>query len=795
MAEALPTGRQTARSAENLVFAAIVVVFILVSSAYNVVTPAGEGVDEISHLAYTLYLKNNHALPVLPFEDRPGTVLMGYHPPLYYIVAALVIAPLDTSDLARALLTNPHFYWIEGYGPGNRNVFLHSPTTGEDSFPYHGVVLAIHLLRLLSTLQGVAALFVIRAMLRRLLAERTALILTATAATGFQPTFINTFSVAQNDCMVALLVMAGVLWCIRYVEDPCQDKRFSCPLVGGIILGTALLVKETTLALGPVYAVAIGLVALRTRRWGQSARAAGVVALAMLLIAGWWYARNILLYGDPLAQTVYSALYASSLHAGPYRWGDFLAFVQQLRRNYWGAFGYVHILMDQRVGDAFWLAVAVAIPGFLVALIKRRRDPSFCVSWVLAAVAVASFFSLFVRWSMITGGGAAHGRYFVAIMPVVAAATVIGLRQLTSKRWPIGPVAYAGGMVAFGIAAPFAVIAPAYRPPIATAAEIRTARTIGATFGGELELVSADVTPDRVSPSGTATVTLYWRTARSTDSDLKFRVRAVARDGTVIFDKEYWPAGGGVPTYTWPVGVTYRDSFPLPVPGNTAPGRARILVSVQQAAVGWLSSTGGREVTLGDLAIATVPKVPRVPADATPVFASFGKEIDLIGYRIAGSAQAGGSLDVRLYWKAATTPTEDATVSVQILNARGKLVAQNDSEPARGQAPTSTWPENVVVVDDHEVPLPPDLAPGVYQVIVALYTRPSLARLRVTHGGVASDHLDLAGLTVPEVRATGLIVAAKNRSCHRALLHPSGREEDDLLLAGDACAFHRFVGM
>lgn len=650
-----------------------------------------KGVYEVSHLAYSLYLKNNHALPVLPFVDRPGTVLMGYHPPLYYAIAALVITPLDTSDLARALSTNPHFYWIEGYGPGNRNVFLRSPTTGDDSFPDRCVVLAIHVLRLLSTLQGIAALFVIRALLRSLLAGRTTLILTATAATGFQPTFINTFSIAQNDCTVALLLMAGVLWCVRHVEDPFRGERFSSPLVGGIILGTALLVKETTLALGPVYAVAIGLVALRTRRWGQAARAAGVVALATLLIAGWWYARNVLLYGDPLAQTVYSALYASSLHTGPYRWGDFLAFVEQLQRNYWGAFGYVHILVDQREGDAFWLAVAIAIPGFLVALVRRRRDSTFRVSWVLAAVAVGSFLVLFVRWSMITGGGAAHGRYFVAIMPVVAAATVVGLSQLTPKNWPIGPVAYAGGMVAFGIAAPFAVIAPAYRPPIATAAQIDAARPMEATFGGELELVSADVTPDRVSPSGAATITLYWRIARPTDSDLKFRVRTVARDGTVIFDKEYWPAGGGVPTYTWPVGVTYRDAVPVPVPGNTAPGRARILVSVRVATGGWLISAGGRETVLGDLAIATIPTVLRVPADATPVSASFGKEIDLVGYRIAGGAQAGGSLDVRLYWKAATAPTEDATVSVQILNARGRLVAQNDSEPARGQAPTSTW--------------------------------------------------------------------------------------------------------
>src|SRR5438874_12897796 len=81
----------------------IVALFTVLSLVYTFVVPAGEGVDEMLHLSYTLYIKNHLALPVVPLVARADTVLMGYHPPLYYAMAALLISPIDTGDFEQAL--------------------------------------------------------------------------------------------------------------------------------------------------------------------------------------------------------------------------------------------------------------------------------------------------------------------------------------------------------------------------------------------------------------------------------------------------------------------------------------------------------------------------------------------------------------------------------------------------------------------------------------------------------------------------------------------------------------------
>ena len=88
-------------------------------------------------------------------------------------------------------------------------------------------MLAIHLLRLVSTIEGIAALIVARALLRLLLANRPILVLTACAAIAFQPTVLNTFSVAQNDGTVALFILLGIFWCVRFVDRACWQAKTS----------------------------------------------------------------------------------------------------------------------------------------------------------------------------------------------------------------------------------------------------------------------------------------------------------------------------------------------------------------------------------------------------------------------------------------------------------------------------------------------------------------------------------------------------------------------------------------
>ena len=60
-------------------------------------------------------------------------------------------------------------------------------------------------------------------------------------------------------------------------------------------------------------------------------------------------------------------------------------------------------------------------------------------------------------------------------------------------------------------------------------------------------------------------------------------------------------------------------------------------------------------------------------------------------------------------------------VFLQLLNAEGVLVAQRDSEPGAGSAPTTSWPVGELVTDNHALRIPSSLPAGSYRLIVGLY--------------------------------------------------------------------------
>lgn len=531
------SSRFAGKKLERYAFAVIVIIFIGLSLVYNVATPAGEGVDEIPHLRFTLYVKEHHALPILPFHARNDTVLMGHHPPLYYILAAILVTPLDTTDLRVALPPNPHFIWIEGYGPGNRNVFLHSPVTGQDPWPYRRIILAIHVLRLFSTLLGVAALLASRALVRRLIPGSEALVLAATA-----------------------------------------------------------------------------------------------------------------------------------------------------------------------------------------------------------------LFALFLRYSILVAG-VGHGRFFIAILPILASAMVIGLSKLTPRRMPLLPFALAATMLSYGVLAPFLIIIPAYQSPVVASASSGSDAAPIAVFGNELNVVGTRLDPAVVRPGGASRLTIMWSRSAPISADLRFRARVVARDGTVFFDKEYWLAGGGVPTNTWPAGVTYRDIVVIPVPSNVTPGRARAYLSVGPAnGTWWLDQTGRREVRVGQLALSAAHTLARIPDGARAVGAVFERGLELVSAEVEPLAQPASRVKVTLFWRANRRIDEDLTVSVRALDAADKLVGQSDGETAGGLAPTSTWGPGHLIVDSHQVDLPTVHPDPPFRIVVILYRRPSLQRLSVVSSGVHGDLVALGAV-------------------------------------------------
>jgi mannosyltransferase len=168
----------------------------------------------------------------------------------------------------------------------------------------------------------------------------------------------------------------------------------------------------------------------------------------------------------------------------------------------------------------------------------------------------------------------------------------------------------------------------------------------------------------------------------------------------------------------------------------------------QRLIEGWLAThaykAGDRwysRVRLATYGVAPLPEIPAVALDAR-----FGERIRLRGYTLAGDWFAPGDvMPVTVFWEAQAPVTERYKVTVQLLDDAGKLVAQHDAEPGDGLMPTTMWDPDQILADRYGVPLPGDLPPGRYALIVGLYHVATGERLPVATGG---DHVVLCDVDI-----------------------------------------------
>ncbi|HEX5416263.1 MAG TPA: hypothetical protein VFZ25_11395 [Chloroflexota bacterium] len=124
-------------------------------------------------------------------------------------------------------------------------------------------------------------------------------------------------------------------------------------------------------------------------------------------------------------------------------------------------------------------------------------------------------------------------------------------------------------------------------------------------------------------------------------------------------------------------------------------------------------------------------------ARSQPLDARFGPAMLLRGY---DEEWAADHLTVRLYWESTRPIDHSFTVSVQILNPAGQMVAQHDGVPGVGHLPTTEWPADRVIRDDHTIAVSrgEDLS-----ISVVVYDPATLQRLPLQGGAGSGDRLML----------------------------------------------------
>ncbi len=133
-----------------------------------------------------------------------------------------------------------------------------------------------------------------------------------------------------------------------------------------------------------------------------------------------------------------------------------------------------------------------------------------------------------------------------------------------------------------------------------------------------------------------------------------------------------------------------------------------------------------------------------------PINADFNRQITLTGATFNRPAAPNTMLNVTLFWQAVAPVANDFTVFVQLVDANRRIVAQSDGQPQQGFYATPNWQPGERITDLHLLPLPLDILPGTYDLLIGLYEAGSGARLQIldSAGQFQSDYVKIPGVVI-----------------------------------------------
>jgi hypothetical protein len=807
----------------------LLALFLVIGLAYSVTTPLFEAPAEGSHFRYARFVAERGALPPIPADIQ---FPQEHQAPLYYLLTGLLISPLDLSQPPLPEPNPYHVYNNPGPREDNRNSYYHTPA---EAFPYRGAVLAVHLGRLVSLIMGGLTVLATYAVACELLAGwpilaplpapdtansewRIAnsgalhslairyslfairqlpqvLALGAALLTALNPQFVFISSVMSNDTTASAMSAWALFFALRILRRGITWQR---SLLLGASVGLAAASKLNGLVMLGLAVLALALAGLPIPAPLRSGRAVAddpaglengqrrglalwlghtlLVGLAAGVIAGWWYARNWVLYRDPFTLKLAAERWNTS--GGTRNFRQILGYWREIEVGFWGLFGHDNLLMDPFVYDVLHVVELLAAAGLVawairIGLAARRGRISVggLTAWAglgLVALAFLAALAGLYRWLQVTDLPA--GRYLYPALAAVNIWLFLGLSGLTPRRLvPILAGGLGAGLLALTLVTPFRYIAPAYALPPLVESDETIPGQAEVTFtpgqlslGGPIKLVGYEIHEEAVEPGGWLHVTLYWLALEPPDTDLTVALRLLGRDGQVIGSKDTFPGLGRYPTSLWQPGRVTKDTYPVQVAFDAqAPSRLSFDVALYHRPTMFVlpkRDQAGNEVgqlALGEAKLlASGPSAVDVP---NSLRFNLGSEIELVGYALAGpdGYTPGSVLMLTCYWRAVASPSADYTVFVHLLDQAGQVVAGWDAPPVHGNYPTHLWAAQEVVEDVHEVTLPPDLQPGDYQLVVGLYRLDTLQRLpAVDPAGqpAAHDAVPLRRITVPARR-------------------------------------------
>ncbi len=665
----------------------VLVVYVALAVGFSVVTPPFEAPDEIHHYAFISDLVRDRALPVQHPDDRAA---QRHQPPLYYLAGSLVSFWVDEPAGSPYSVARSNPYWGFAYGEvgrDNKNLYLHGTW---DAFPWHGVALGLHLVRLLSVLMGAGAVVAAYAVGREVFPDRPLWALGGAAFMAFNPQFLFISGAVNNDNLITLWVTLILLLLVRTVKAGIRLRRAVCV---GVLCGLALLTKLTGLYVLPVVALAFALAAWRRREWRRFVEAGAIIAGLVLVIAGWWFARNWVLYGEPTAMKL--TLQTWNARPEGISYGTALFELPNAETSFWARFGYGNVPVPNWIYQGLGVLTRIAaLAG--IAWVYQRIAGRAGRSWKALAVLALLLFALsilLVRADWVFPSAWERWALYVPAALIVLAAASWRARVRSAESGDQATAADAPYLLAVLVA-----LAVAY---------------FAAMFS--------------------------YMTVSSTAANGRYMFPGLGAVSLLIFLGIAWllprapTAGRGARRCSW---ITAWA----------------IVALVGMAALGGLSLAAYQAQAYSRPPLLPESEAMTVPHDLN---LDYDGQARLLGATVTPARLRPGDVaEVTLYWQALKEMKDDYAVFVQCFGRGGARIGQRDSFPGLGNYPTSEWRAGQVIVDTYRVPLDPNAAaPNELTVDAGLYHPGSLDRLPATRAGQKVESAAVAQVRLSPRRA------------------------------------------
>ncbi len=705
---------------------AIILCYIILVGFYSWLIPPFEGPDEAQHFAYIEWLALGKGFPPqgdaaweTPIQQEAG------QPPIYYFLASLPARLIGVDNPSAIYRENPYFVApLPREFPDNDNRAIHYPTDGQ---PLRGGWLALYFARGVTLLFGILLVVSVFGLAREVMPKKPQIATVSALLVAITPQVVYLSGMVSND-IPAAAVSTLVLWllAVNIRRGPTTARALGL----GVAFGVSILIKVNSMTLGiPIAAGFLWLLISKQYKPGKIVRAGFWSFLGVLLVAAWWFARSLIIYGSPLGLETHDntpwVIKSSEELAKP------LARWLEVARSYWIALGWGIIRPDGWVYTILFVLSLLGFGGLGIASWRwwknpeprGKTTPALLVILTLGLLSVGVFLEYWMHQVV-----APYGRLIFPAIGTIAVLLAVGWRAIHPK-FVFLPLSIISIVT---LLAPFMLILPSYTPPpLLNESEIaqlpdslgwRFMTPEGLPFA---ELISVHPMRESASAGTVFPVQVCWRALNEVDENYTVLLQIIGPENGLITHRRSYPGQGMIPTELWNPGDVFCDVMHVHVWLDLAE------TLVYQVEVALFDEESRKRLPAQDqngnpLTHNFVDRVrlevldpEMVPQAASQIDRT---NIQLVGYDLPKNFGLGQTNSLKLKWTALNTIDNDYQVFVHLRDPiTSDLVAQADGPPVGGWYPTSWWPTGELISDDRVFELPDDISPGSYELVVGFY--------------------------------------------------------------------------